>query len=255
MKKETGERLVEYRKANGYSQEELAARIGVSRQAISKWERGESSPDTDNLIALAELYGITIDTLINGGDVKAQAEDKKESEPEKEEQKPQTEVSFKNGIHVHNGKDNVDIDFKGIHVETDNGEKVHIGKGYGVQVEGVDDDHIFKNGKPKFTLIGTVTPIVIIVAYLVLGFVYDWGWRLGWLLLFLIPIIESLVTAIQYRSPDKFAYPFLAIGAYLAYGMIYGVWHPTWIVFLTIPLYYLIADAFKQKKTKEKDLG
>ena len=55
MNKNTAERLYEYRRANHFSQEELAEKIGVSRQAISKWERGESSPDTDNLIALAGL--------------------------------------------------------------------------------------------------------------------------------------------------------------------------------------------------------
>lgn len=42
MKQETAKKLFEYRKANGYSQEELALKIGVSRQAISKWERGGS---------------------------------------------------------------------------------------------------------------------------------------------------------------------------------------------------------------------
>ncbi|MGN1123106.1 MAG: helix-turn-helix domain-containing protein [Eubacterium sp.] len=66
MNIETAQRLYEFRKANGYSQEELALKIGVSRQAISKWERSESSPDTDNLISLANLYGVTIDELLNG---------------------------------------------------------------------------------------------------------------------------------------------------------------------------------------------
>ena len=73
MNIETAKRLYEYRKAHGYSQEELAAKIGVSRQAISKWERSESSPDTDNLIALAQLYGVSLDTLLVG-----------EEEPQKE---------------------------------------------------------------------------------------------------------------------------------------------------------------------------
>ncbi len=66
MNIETAKRLYEYRKAHGFSQEELAAKIGVSRQAISKWERSESSPDTDNLIALAQLYGVSLDTLLMG---------------------------------------------------------------------------------------------------------------------------------------------------------------------------------------------
>lgn len=75
MNIETAKRLYEYRKAHGYSQEELAAKIGVSRQAISKWERSESSPDTDNLIALAQLYGVSLDTLLMG-----EEEPKKESD-------------------------------------------------------------------------------------------------------------------------------------------------------------------------------
>lgn len=60
-------RLVELRKANGLSQEALAEKLGLSRQAISKWERGEASPDTDNLIALAEIYGTTLDELLGKG--------------------------------------------------------------------------------------------------------------------------------------------------------------------------------------------
>lgn len=60
------QRLVDRRKAAGLSQEALAAQLGVSRQAVSKWERSESSPDTDNLIALAALYGVSLDELLYG---------------------------------------------------------------------------------------------------------------------------------------------------------------------------------------------
>ena len=60
------QRLVDRRKAAGLSQEALAAQLGVSRQAVSKWERSESSPDTDNLIALAALYGVSLDELLMG---------------------------------------------------------------------------------------------------------------------------------------------------------------------------------------------
>ena len=61
----TANKLVTLRKSFGYSQEDLAAKLGVSRQAVSKWERAESSPDTDNLIALAGLYNMTVDDIIN----------------------------------------------------------------------------------------------------------------------------------------------------------------------------------------------
>ena len=58
------QRFAQLRKEAGFSQEELAAKLGISRQAVSKWERGESSPDTDNLIALAKLYGVSLDALL-----------------------------------------------------------------------------------------------------------------------------------------------------------------------------------------------
>ncbi len=64
MNIEIANRLVTLRKKNGYSQEDLAQKLGISRQAISKWERAESSPDTDNLIALSKLYNISLDALL-----------------------------------------------------------------------------------------------------------------------------------------------------------------------------------------------
>lgn len=64
------DRLVELRKENKLSQEALAEKLGLSRQAISKWERAEASPDTDNLIALASLYGISLDQLLGNELVK-----------------------------------------------------------------------------------------------------------------------------------------------------------------------------------------
>ena len=64
MNVEIAQRLAARRKQAGLSQEALAERLGVSRQAVSKWERSESSPDTDNLIALAQLYGLSLDDLL-----------------------------------------------------------------------------------------------------------------------------------------------------------------------------------------------
>ena len=52
------------RKQNGLTQEELADKLGVSRQAVAKWERGESVPDIAAYIQLADLYGTTVDMLV-----------------------------------------------------------------------------------------------------------------------------------------------------------------------------------------------
>ena len=56
--------LLMLRKLNGYSQEEIAAKIGISRQAYAKWESGATIPDVEKCALLAEVYGTTIDSLI-----------------------------------------------------------------------------------------------------------------------------------------------------------------------------------------------
>lgn len=62
---EIANRLIELRKRKGLSQEELAEKLGISRQAVSKWERAESGPDVDNAILLSRLYNISLDELFN----------------------------------------------------------------------------------------------------------------------------------------------------------------------------------------------
>jgi len=59
------ERLKHYRKRKGFTQDELAARIRVSGQAVSKWEKGNCLPDIYNLKNLAQLYRVTIDDLLD----------------------------------------------------------------------------------------------------------------------------------------------------------------------------------------------
>lgn len=53
-----------YRKRNGYTQEQIAEKIGVTRQTVAKWERGEAVPDIENIVALADVYGVTVDSLV-----------------------------------------------------------------------------------------------------------------------------------------------------------------------------------------------
>ncbi len=52
------------RKQNGYSQEQLADKLGIARQTISKWENGQAVPELNGLISLSELYGVTIDRIV-----------------------------------------------------------------------------------------------------------------------------------------------------------------------------------------------
>lgn len=56
--------LKKLRKEHRYTQEGIAEKIGVSRQAVAKWENGETVPDIKNCMALAELYGVALDDLV-----------------------------------------------------------------------------------------------------------------------------------------------------------------------------------------------
>ncbi|MBR5682567.1 MAG: helix-turn-helix transcriptional regulator [Ruminococcus sp.] len=61
---EFNNKLYELRKQKGFSQEELANRLNVSRQTVSKWEVGDSTPDMEKLIAISDLFGISLDELV-----------------------------------------------------------------------------------------------------------------------------------------------------------------------------------------------
>ncbi len=62
-----GEKLVQLRKSKNLTQKEVAENIGVSYQAVSKWERNENLPDALLLVQIADLYEVTVDELLRGG--------------------------------------------------------------------------------------------------------------------------------------------------------------------------------------------
>ena len=69
-----GSRIQEYRKKAELSQEEFADKIGVSRQAVSKWERDKAYPDLDRLVCICEILDVQMDELIYGEERKKQGE-------------------------------------------------------------------------------------------------------------------------------------------------------------------------------------
>lgn len=79
------EKIYDCRKKTGLSQDALAERIGVSRQAVSKWEIGSAQPDLANIVALAKVFGVTTDWLL--------ADDEPEAAPEKPPEPSKTSVS------------------------------------------------------------------------------------------------------------------------------------------------------------------
>lgn len=66
--KKFGMYLAELRKDSGMTQSELAARLYLTRQAVSKYEMGKTFPDVSTLVMLADIFGITLDALIHSGE-------------------------------------------------------------------------------------------------------------------------------------------------------------------------------------------
>lgn len=58
------DKIIRLRKKNGWSQEELAERLKVSRQSVSKWEGAQSVPDLDKILQLSKIFGVSIDYLL-----------------------------------------------------------------------------------------------------------------------------------------------------------------------------------------------
>ena len=193
------DRLVALRKENGYSQEVLAEKLGLSRQSISKWERAEASPDTDNLIALAQVYNMTLDELLGNDD----------SAPKKEtmvkEKTPMTNAQIK--------------------------------------------------GK-KLMKIMPIISIAVVVVYVLVGFAAK-IWHPTWMMFLLIPLLLTVaisllagktkrITALMLTSSVSL----LAVIVYLFAGLVFQMWAVAWIVFLAIPVYAYAAFLFTKGKAK-----
>lgn len=66
------DRIQNLRKIKGITQEELADEIGISRQAVSKWESEQSTPDLDKIIAMSEYFDVTTDYILKGIEIQKQ---------------------------------------------------------------------------------------------------------------------------------------------------------------------------------------
>ena len=261
------QRLVDRRKAAGLSQEALAAQLDVSRQAVSKWERSESSPDTDNLIALAALYDVSLDELLYGqaandaDDLEdgstdtetADVADEAESSTEHADcsDKPLVDISLARGIHVidPNKGEEVHVGWSGIHVANERrgeevhvgwsgihvtnkrkGEEVHVGPG-GVHIDTLEDDgHSVRTNDD-----GTVT---------IDGETFS-SWK---------EAHDKLDHHGKHfhtkvgRAWNKFPFPALVTLAYLALGIVYGTWGMGLFLVFLVPVYYAIGDFIDRRR-------
>lgn len=202
------ERLCKLRKQHGYSQEQLADELGVSRQAISKWERGEASPDTDNLIALARLYNISVDDLLFEKSAEAIAE-------------PAVKIA-------------------------ESADTVEPVEPVGPDKEGTKEGRRRRYHDNAAGVAASVTVMLSCIVYFLLGGIWHL-WHPAWIVFLAIPVVPTLVSAIQERDPNVFCFPVLVTAVYLLLGCQWGLWHPWWVIFFTVPVYYVIADFIKKK--------
>lgn len=243
------QRLVDRRKAAGLSQEALAAQLGVSRQAVSKWERSESSPDTDNLIALAALYGVSLDELLYGkavddadnpedGDTGTEASDEAEEDEDSADNtsrsdKPLVDISLARGIHVIDPDkgEEVHVGWNGIHVTNERkGEEVHVGPG-GVHVDTLEDDghSVHTNADGTVTIDGETFSSWKEAHDKLDHHGKHFHTKLG-------------------RAWNKFPFPALVALAYLALGIVYGTWGMGLFLVFLIPIYYAIGDFIDRRR-------
>lgn len=243
------QRLVDRRKAAGLSQEALAAQLGVSRQAVSKWERSESSPDTDNLIALAALYGVSLDELLYGeavGDTEDSLGDDPSADSSREAEdvatsaehtergdKPLVDISLARGIHVIDPDkgEEVHVGWSGIHVTNDRkGEEVHVGPG-GVHVDTLEDDghSVHTNADGTVTIDGETFSSWKEAHDKLDHHGKHFHTKLG-------------------RAWNKFPFPALIALAYLALGIAYGTWGMGLFLVFLIPVYYAIGDFIDRRR-------
>lgn len=243
------QRLVNRRKAAGLSQEALAAQLGVSRQAVSKWERSESSPDTDNLIALAALYGVSLDELLYGeavddadcsedSDAGAETSDEAEdaeasAEHTERGDKPLVDISLARGIHVidPNKGEEVHVGWNGIHVTNDRkGEEVHVGPG-GIHVDTLEDDghSVHTNADGTVTIDGETFSSWKEAHDKLDHHGKHFHTKLG-------------------RVWNKFPFPAFVVLAYLALGIACGTWGMGLFLVFLIPVYYAIGDFIDRRR-------
>ena len=210
-----GEKLKELRLKNKMSQEELANKLGVTRQAVSKWEQNLALPDTNNLISIAKIFNVKVDELVNYN----------------------TELS----------NDNTNVDDIKNNDNSSNNNETNLDKNENKEIEDVKNTEIYK-------ILSSVTFLICLIIFILVGMYAPNGWNYSWIIWLLFPTFLSLFESIKRKKASIFLFPVLITAIYLFIGMFFKAWHPYWLLFLITPIYYLIAEAIdKNIIFKKKD--
>ncbi|MDE6659765.1 MAG: helix-turn-helix transcriptional regulator [Eubacterium sp.] len=220
-----GDYLKELRVKNNLSQEKLGAELGLSRQSISKWEQGYAMPDTENLLKLSELYGVSVDTILKCGETEESEETEEIIENEEAAETEKEEIISENPA-LENAEEKAEPKIIFIEKQEYQEKKPHKKRGW-----------LFIS-----------YPIWMVVLYAVIGSCFGAkGWFTGWIVLLTIPLFYTGIIAFEKKKPVIFCYPVLATLIYLALGFFANLWHPMWILFLTIPIFYIVCVTRKIK--------
>lgn len=100
----------------------------------------------------------------------------------------------------------------------------------------------------KIKMIGEIILYVLlavgIAVYVSISYLYPEKdlWASLWVVMLIGPIFSSMYSAIAHGRMTEFLYPLFCTGIYCSIGYVYNLWHPLWIIFLTIPVYYILAN-------------
>ena len=213
---EIAQRLADMRREKGFSQEELANRLGLSRQAISKWERGESAPDMANLIALADLYNVTLDELIRGEVPAASA--------------AEAETNAKTSA-----ADKVDVTINTF--INDEKPKAASASAPAAEQSSATTATATAPTAAAGAPAGAAAPSQACPPPPQAQPVYQ---------VITQPQPQPEAPKVTNEVWMTFPYPLFCALLYLVLGFVFGLWHPGWIIFLTIPFFYWIVRVVKQ---------
>ena len=212
MKETFGQRLARLRKQKGLTQDEIADKIGISPQAVSKWENDISSPDITIILSLSDILDVSTDELL-GKDV---------IDPEVVDSKSSNAASLNDegvSINAEDGSVNLHI----------NGQEKQKTRSKFLNIIQAMEGGLF---------------LLALVAYIIMGLFWKYedqniGWAMGWLVFFIPVIIISLIDAIVTRKIHHFAYPVLVTFTYLLLGFLghylgFNGWGVYWFLFITI---------------------
>jgi len=210
------EKIQQLRKQNEISQEQLAEKLNVTRQAISKWETGECLPDIENILQLSDVFSVSVDYLL-----------KNQPQPAPANEKPFST------IHTSDYILNEDLAI----AEALEGEPARSWGRFDFTIE--SGEGISRAIYPLATL-----------AYLVIG-IY-WGlWHPGWVIFIFAWLLTEVISFFRTGRFDVSIYSIAAI-AFLCVGFFTGHWRHIWLFFVVAWVINSAVRPAKKKKKKKK---